>query len=210
MNNMRGDDARVAYSLFPDEEGGSTPTSPLHFHIDRIGHQTAKLWVEKWHYSRRIPTGQNISYGLYANGELYAVIVYGVGVNPYQAKFLGVESVIEIKRMCRREPRLDFYPLSRFIALTSKMVRRVLPYDCIVAFADPEHGHEGTVYRASGFRLHGTTNAEWHVEDGDGNRRHRRLAFRHSRREHCTVAESRSILGLRRVQTKPKMRFVRP
>lgn len=206
---QRGDDARVAYSLFPNEEGGSTPTSPLHFHIDRIGHQTAAAWVEKWHYSHRLPTGQNISYGLYANGELYAVIVYGVGVNPYQAKFLGVGSVIEIKRMCRREPRLDCYPLSRFIALTAKMANKVTPYDCIVAFADPQYGHEGTVYKASGFQLHGTTNPEWHVEDEHGNRRHRRLAFRHSRRNGCSIAESRAILGLRRVKTLPKWRWVR-
>jgi hypothetical protein len=155
-----------------------------------------------------MPTGKNISYGLSLNGQLYAVIVYGTGVNPYQANFLGVSSCIEIKRLCRSEPRLD-YPLSRFISRTAKMVRREYPYDCIVALADPEHGHYGTIYKASGFTLHGMTNAEWHLEDNAGERRHRRYAFRHARRNGNSLGESRRQLGVSRVKTAPKFRWIR-
>jgi hypothetical protein len=156
-----------------------------------------------------MPTGKNICYGLYADANLYAVIVYGIGVNPYQAAFLGVKTVLEIKRMCRREPPLYEYPLSRFISISSKMVAKEYPYDCLVAFADPEYGHEGIVYKASGFTLHGKTNAEWHLENEDGERRHRRFAFRYARRAGKTIAESRAELGLRRVKTAPKYRWIR-
>ena len=194
--------------LFQGEDGGSTPTSAHQFRIMPIKNQTAAGWVNKWHYSHRIPTGKNICYGLYADANLYAVIVYGIGVNPYQASFLGVKRVLEIKRMCRSEPRLDF-PLSRFIALTSKMVRKEYPYDCLIAFADPEQGHEGTVYKASGFRLHGLTNPEWHLIDEHGQKRHRRFAFRHARRNGITIQESRETLKLTRVQSKPKFRWVK-
>ena len=204
----REDDVVDAYPLFRGVDGGSIPTSSLTFHIDPVGHKTAKAFVEKWHYSHRIPTGKNIIYGLNTENGLYAVIMYGIGVNPYQAKFLGVERVVEIKRMARTEPRLS-YPLSRFIAITSKMVAKEFPYDCIVAFADPEQGHEGTVYKASGFTLHGTTNAEWHLVDASGEVRHRRYAFRHARRNGLSVAESREQLGLARVKTQPKYRWVR-
>lgn len=190
-------------------KGGSTPTSRLQFVIKPIEHKTAKAWVEKWHYSHVLPTGKNISYGLFFDGSLYAVIVYGIGVNPYQAQFLGVKSVLEIKRMCRSEPPRKEYPLSRFIALTAKMAAKLFPFDCLVAFADPEQGHEGTVYRAAGFALHGKTAAEWHVIDANGIKRHRRFAFRHARRNQCTIAESRATLGLTRQQTAPKYRWVR-
>jgi hypothetical protein len=176
--------------------------------IKKIPHKTAKEWVEKWHYSHRIPTGKNIYFGLYAGANLYAAIVYGIGVNPYQAKFLGVERVLEIKRMCRAEPPLN-YPLSRFIALTSKMAAKEYPHDCLIAFADPEQGHEGTVYRACGFKMHGMTNAEWHLEDESGKKRHRRFAYRHARRNNRTLAESRLELKLKRVKTKPKYRWIR-
>jgi hypothetical protein len=178
------------------------------FRIRKIDHAEATLWVETWHYSRRMPTGKNICYGLFLSDQLYAVIVYGIGVNPYQARSLGVERILEIKRLCRSEPRLD-YPLSRFISLTAKLVRREYPYDCLVALADPEHGHYGTVYKASGFTLHGMTNAEWHLEDEAGERRHRRYAGRHSERNDISIAESREQLGVIRVQTQPKYRWVK-
>lgn len=210
MVNLSSGDSSMAERLpFQIAGGGSIPTSPLQpFRIAHIGHKTAKAWVEQWHYSHRIPTGKNIYFGLFRDNKLYAAIVYGIGVNPYQAKFLKVERVLEIKRMCRAEP-IQPYPLSRFIALTSKMVAKEYPYDCLVAFADPEQGHEGTVYKASGFTLHGITAPEWHLENSDGERRHRRFAFRYARRNGKSVSEARDELGLKRVQTKPKYRWIR-
>lgn len=204
----RGDSSKAECSPIQAGNGGSTPASPLQFHIQKVNHTIAKQWVETWHYSHRMPTGKNINYGLYANAELYAVIVYGIGVNPYQARFLGVDRVLEIKRMCRSEPRMD-YSLSRFIGITSKMVLREFPYDCLVAFADPEQGHEGTVYKASGFMLHGMSNAEWHLLDKNGETRHRRYALRHAERNGISIAESRLRLGLSRIKTQPKYRWVR-
>jgi hypothetical protein len=189
-------------------DGGSNPTSALQFVIRPVDHGTAKSFIEKWHYSKCIPTGKNILYGLYAGESLYAVIVYGIGVNPYQARFLGVRSVLEIKRMCRSEPPLG-YQLSRFIAITLRFVRKDYDPDCIVAFADPEQGHEGTVYSASGFARHGMTNAEWHVIGEDGVKRHRRYPFRYAQRNGCTIAEARERLGLKRIQTLPKIRWVK-
>ena len=201
--------AMAAQLSFQMTDGGSIPTHPLQFIIRPINHKTAKLWVEKWHYSKRIPTGKNICYGLFANGNLYAVIVYGIGVNPYQAKFLGVKNVIEIKRMCRSEPPIDGFPLSKFISITSKMVAKECKFDCIVAFADPEQGHEGTVYKASNFTFHGKTNPEWHLVDVDGNVRHRRFAYRHARRNNISVSDSRKELKLTRIKTLEKYRWVR-
>ena len=202
-----GDSSRVEQGTLQFQDGGANPTSPLHNHIGPITHKQAKAFVEKWHYSHRIPTGKNISFGLWRDGELYAVIVYGIGVNPYQAAFLRVASVIEIKRMCRAEPKQP-YELSRFIRLSLKMVRKQMAFEAVVAFADPEQGHEGTVYKATGFTQEGMTNPEWHLVGGDGQKRHRRYAFRMARRKGTTVAEARSSLGMRRVKTEPKHRWV--
>ena len=201
---MSGDSVAAAYPLFPEEGDGSIPISPLQ--IRPISHKLAKAFVEHWHYSKKIPTGKNIEFGLY-DDALYAVIVYGVGVNPYQAQSLKVKSVIEIKRMCRREPKLS-YPLSRFIRLTQRMVHRIYPHDAVVAFADQEQGHAGTVYKAAGFQYCGLTNPEWHLVDANGMKRHRRYAFRKSRRAGITIAEAREQLGVQRVKTLPKHRWV--
>ena len=187
--------------------GGSTPTSPLHYFIEPLSHKEAKTFVEKWHYSRRMPTGKNICFGVRVKGGLYAVIVYGIGVNPYQARFLDVSSVVEIKRMCRREPKESFM-LSRFIRLTLKMLRGQMVFDAVVAFADPEYGHAGTVYKATGFSWEGMSNAEWHLVGEDGSIRHRRYAFRFARRKGISVSEARLRLKMGRIKTKPKHRWV--
>ena len=190
-------------------EGGSTPTSALHsWWINQIEHREAKKFIERWHYSKCIPTGKNVSFGLRCDGVMYAVIVWGIGVNPYQAAYLGVRSVVEIKRMCRTEPRRN-YQLSRLISITAKKMKHIMDFDAIVAFADPEQGHEGIVYKAGGFTHEGMTNPEWHLVDKDGVVRHRRFAYRHARRNGCTIAESRNVLGVERIKTEPKHRWVR-
>lgn len=191
------------------EKGGANPTPPLQYFIEPLDYETAKAFVECWHYSKRMPTGQNLCFGLRRNGELYAIIVYGLGVNPYQAQFLKVQRCVEIKRLCRREPK-EKYPLSRFINLTTKMLKKRMAFQAIVAFADPEYNHRGTVYRAAGYQQYkGMTNAEWHLEDAKGERRHRRVAFRMARRNGISIDEARMQLGMKRVQTLPKYRWVR-
>ena len=202
-----GGSSKAEQGTFQFQDGGANPTPSLHFLIIPISHEQAKSFVEKWHYSHRIPTGKNIYFGLLNDGFLYAVIVYGIGVNPYQASFLGVESVIEIKRMCRSEPKMP-YELSRFIRLTMKMARKLMTFDAVVAFADPEQGHEGTVYKAAGFKHEGFTNQEWHLVGNDGIKRHRRLAFRMARRNNITVSEARERLGMKRIKTEKKYRWV--
>ncbi len=199
---------QVEQSRTNEKDCGSSPTLPLHFFISPIGYMESRLWIEKWHYSKKMPTGKNICFGLFYGNNLYAVIVYGIGVNPYQAKFLGANRVIEIKRMARSEPKLP-YSLSRFISLTSKMAWKQFPFDCIVAFADPEHYHSGTVYKASGFKLHGETNSEWHLIDKNGVIRHRRFAYRMAKRKKISLMEARKILDVKRIKTLPKYRWIR-
>ncbi len=194
--------------LFQSAGGGSSPTGSLQWEICEIDSPTTRRFIERWHYTHKMPTGKNVCYGLLGPEGLYAVIVYGIGVNPYQAKFLGVERAWEIKRLCRSEPPQP-YQLSRFVSLTLRWIAARFELDAIVAFADPEHGHCGGIYKACNFEYLGTTNAEWHTVDREGHKRHRRYAYRYARRKGITIAKAREELGLRRIQTQPKHRWVR-
>jgi hypothetical protein len=198
---------KVEQLLYQTVGGGSNPTSSLHFYIKSLTHQEAKTFVEFWHYSHKMPTGKNICFGVFSNKKLYAAIVYGIGVNPYQASFLGVQSIIEIKRMCRQEPKQN-YELSRFIRLTLKMLLKTEQFDAVVAFADPEQGHEGIVYKATGFKHEGMTNAEWHLIGEDGIKRHRRYAYRMAKRNNISTEQARNVLKMKRIKTEPKHRWV--
>lgn len=210
MNTFCADSSTVECPAVQPGDGGSTPTSALHlWKIAAVEHRVAKQWVEKWHYSHRIPTGKNYLFGLFTPAnELYAVAVYGTGVNPYQARFLKCQNVVELKRLARAEPRLD-YPMSRFVAITTKLLRKQIAFDCLVSFSDPEEGHEGTLYKACGFSFYGLTNPEWHLIDRAGLKRHRRFAYRFAKRNGISLPEAREQLGLTRVKTQPKKRWVK-
>jgi hypothetical protein len=89
-----------------------------------------------------MPTGKTFCFGLYTAGRLYAVIVFGPGVNPNAAAFLESRGIIEILRLCRSEPRLSFQ-LSRFIRLSIKMVRKNCQFDTVVAYDGPRPKSRG-------------------------------------------------------------------
>ena len=194
--------------------------------IAEIGHKEAKGFIEKWHYSRCCPTGKNMFFGWFVylpNNKceplsrmpsLYAVADYGIGVNPYQAqslqKLTGIEVVnsqlLELKRLCRIEPRVDQLPLTKFLSKCQRHLRSQ-GFRFIVSFSDPEHSHNGGIYRAANFSYLGKTNAETHAMDLDGNVRHRRYYFRYARRNNVSVEKAREALGLTLIKTQPKDRW---
>lgn len=182
--------------------------------LREISHGEARPFIEAWHYSKCVPTGHNIFFGWFNGDELYAVANYGWGVNPYQEKFLtrvtgypvDRATCLELKRLCRVEPRDEIAPLTKFLSKCHGELRR-RGIHFIVSFSDPEYGHSGGIYKAASFQHLGQTAAERHVVDKDGNKLHRRVAYRHSRRNGISISESRKQLGLTPIITKPKDRW---
>lgn len=182
--------------------------------VKLIHHRIAKRFIEKWHYSARCPTGKNIFFGWYIDGMLYAVADYGIGVNPYQAQSLSKmtgldihkEELIELKRLCRIEPKNEKLSLSMFISKCHRMLA-LYGYRYVVSFSDPNYGHSGGIYKASNFKYLGKTNPETHAIDSSGTIRHRRLYFRYARRNNIDVSQARKELGLKLIKTIPKDRW---
>lgn len=171
-------------------------------------------FIKKWHYSGTVPRGKNFYYGWFVNNELYAVANYGIGVNCYQAAFLSretgyninLDTLVELKRLCRSEPKLGAFPLTKFLSGCNKLLKaRGILF--IVSFSDPAHGHDGGIYKAASFRWLGKTQEEWHLTDKDGNTFHRRRAYRHAKARNITMKEARAELGLKRVKTQAKDRW---
>lgn len=181
--------------------------------VREISLPTARPFIERWHYSNKVPTGKNIFFGWFVDDELYAVADYGIGVNSFQASFLARstkenvinENLLELKRLCRLEPPKKLY-LTQFLSKCHKLLKR-RGYKFIVSFSDPEYGHNGGIYRAANFKHLGKTNAEWHVVDTEGVKHHRRYPYRYAQRNNCSIEEARKQLGLKRVKTLPKDRW---
>ena len=196
--------------------------------VKEIVIQESRPFIERWHYSGCVPTGQNIFFGWISDGvdegkdyngllfneSMYAVADYGIGVNPYQAAFLSKQTgfmvendkLLELKRLCRIEPKDRSLPLTAFISRCHKVLKK-RGYKYIISFSDPMHGHDGGIYKAANFIHLGTTNPEYHTVDCEGNIRHRRYSFRYARRNNITVGQARIDLGLKRIKTAPKDRW---
>ena len=170
-----------------------------------IDTDTARAFLELWHYAGSLPTGRNICFGWFVSGELYAIATYGHGINPLQHDYLARvtekpvtrHNLIELRRLARVEPPRDGLQLSRFIAICHRLLRRDHGIRFVVSFSDPAQGHNGGIYQASNFEHLGKTAAEPHVIDKRGRLRSRRMPYHHAKRNGITLAEARQRLGLR-------------
>jgi len=173
--------------------------------------------VKTWHYSKGMPKGSHICFEWADKEDTYAVAVYGNGVNPYQAAYLSDitkcvvtnANFVELTRLARVDPRRDDAPLTRFLSMCHQQLRAA-GIEWVVSFSDPEQAHTGGIYRAANFFPAGKTQAEWHLIDENGNKHHRRVAYRHAKRNGTSIAEARETLGLHRVKTLPKQRWLLP
>lgn len=182
--------------------------------IQQIDPKIAASFIKKWHYSGRCPRGKNIYFGWFMGECLYAVADYGIGINPYQAQSLSamtghniqIDSLLELKRLCRVEPKIEKYPLTQFLSKCHKLLKQ-MGYCYVVSFSDPTFGHSGGIYKASNFTHLGQTNAEYHAVDKDGTVRHRRYYYRYARSKGINMEQARDELGLELVRTLPKDRW---
>jgi hypothetical protein len=194
--------------------------------IERIDTETARSFVELWHYSGNVPSGKNVCFGWFVESELYAVAIYGIGVNQAQHTFLAHltglpvtrKNLFELRRLCRVEPARDGLQLTQFIAACHRILKREHGIRYVVSFSDPAHNGfkgkrskayaSGGVYAAANFKHIGRTNGETHTIGRDGRMEHRRKAYRYKQRMGGTTAQAREKLGLRTQRTRGKDRWL--
>lgn len=166
-----------------------------------ISAKVARPFVKKWHYSNSMP-GSKHYFGLFRKRtELIGVACYGVPAMRHQSACYGCD--LELRRLCL----IDDTPKnaeSRFLSLTLKMLKRI-GYKAVLSLADPEHGHQGVIYKAANFEYLGE-------ERGGGSRLlvidgqviHSRTAW--ARYGTSGIGSLKKLLGERRVSGRNKKR----
>lgn len=104
------------------------------------------------HYLHDWPKNVQLAFGLRRRRQLLGVTTYSGAVGETLDRF-GSDSW-ELSRLVIID-RVPTNAESFFIAATIRYIKRNYPnVACLVAFADPTHGHQGTVYRASNWAQH--------------------------------------------------------
>lgn len=181
--------------------------------VAQIEADQAGPFIRRWHYSGLLPRGSHVFFAWIIDNNIYAVADYGSASSPNQARGLArrtnedvtINNLVELKRLCRVEPKKKVQ-LSQFLAKCHRILKKI-GYKYVVSFSDPEHGHNGGIYRASNFQWLGKTDIEYRIIDQQGASHHRLYALNYAKNNKLSISEARKQLGVKRVPTLPKDRW---
>jgi len=122
-----------------------------------IPSKIANEFVEKHHYSGKFVNYSQVHFGCFLDDKLHGVLSYGGSVNKRALLMLVKDSkwndYLELNRMAF-DDYLPKYSESRCIAISIRLLKKNAPQiKWIVSFADGVQCGDGTIYRASGFKL---------------------------------------------------------
>jgi len=156
---IRGDSSTAEQPTLQLEDGGATPTSPLH--IRKIGYAEAKSLVTEFHYLGATKFLHKEKFGLYMNGYLVGAAIYGgLSAPETAASAFGLPrgnypEFLELHRLVltpeTNGQNCGYYLLGRSLRQLKKD-----GYRAIISYADVGL-HVGFIYQATNFTYHGLT-----------------------------------------------------
>ena len=145
-------------------------------------------------------------------GEACAAVKFASAVRKEVASSIGLEyaSVLELDRLCIHPSFRKKNLASYLLAACARLIRQMIPsITHLVSFADPEHGHTGTVYLAANWKeVDGSTRSDYRYEDASGKRVHKKTVWNSAKVRHMSEREYALASGLERVKLLPKRKFV--
>mgnify|MGYP003632662166 FL=1 len=121
--------------------------------------QVANAFVKKQHYSGKVVPNSTLHFGCFLDKRLHGVMSFGPSINKRGTINLvegtGWNEFIELNRMAF-DDFLPKYSESRCISVAMKLIKKNAPHiKWVISFADGTQCGDGTIYRASGFKLVG-------------------------------------------------------
>jgi len=118
-------------------------------------HEAAVFAVMNYHYSKTMPSGKLIKFGIWENDIFIGSIIYGRGANNNLSKMLDYKNnqVCELVRVALGK---HLSQVTHLIAITIKMLKKTnRDLEVIFSYADRDQGHEGTIYKAGNWKVLG-------------------------------------------------------
>ena len=128
--------------------------------IAGCSYEAAKHAVTNWHYSRTMPAGRNVYFGVWEYGKYIGAVVFGMGSgNSTNGLRYGLNRTHQIAELVRVAlSRYHKTPVSRIVAVSIRLLARQSPnLRLIISMADPRAGHVGGIYQAGNWIYTGKT-----------------------------------------------------
>lgn len=127
--------------------------------VKPINATAANNFVKAHHYSGKVVPNSQLHFGCFLNGVLGGVMQFGPSINKQGTinlvKGTGWNEFIELNRMAFSE-LLPKNAEIRCISVALRLIKKYYPHiKWVISFADGCQCGDGTIYRASGFKLVG-------------------------------------------------------
>lgn len=143
--------------------------------IKVIPSKMANDFVRRYHYSRKVVNNSKLHFGAFLNGILHGVLSFGSPMD--KSKVIGLvvdengnpakwNDMLELNRMAF-DDTLPKNSESRSISVAIRIIKKNAPnIRWILSFADGMQCGDGTIYRASGFKLTGfSSGGMWYLPE---------------------------------------------
>jgi hypothetical protein len=159
--------------------------------VKLIDQAAAANIVKLHHYSGKVTNNSQVHFGVFLNGILQGALQFGPSIDKRrmaQNLGIGINEFLELNRMALSDacPKNSE---SRALGICLRMLKKQYPFlKVIVSFADACQCGDGTIYRASGFKLHSFKKNNSLLMDDSGN-----IEFNHGTKKRPTVIAKKSL-----------------
>lgn len=128
----------------------------MNLNIKRCTYKATKYAVLNWHYSKRMPSGKLVKYGVWEDELFVGAVVFGRGANKNVAIGLKLETneCAELVRIALRNHKTE---VTKIVSICLKMLKKENPgLKTIFSYADiTNQQHQGIIYKAGNWKYHG-------------------------------------------------------
>ena len=155
---------------------GSIPSAALQsLQVQPIPVAVAKGLIVQHHYLHSLPGGTCLAFGVFLNQRLLGALAFGVGpLNCYSLVDGASPDDCAVLTRLWLSDQLPHNSESRVLGVVLRSLRKHTSLKFLVSYADPSHGHMGTIYQASSWCYTGLSEAMPLYDIGDGKPRHSR------------------------------------
>lgn len=143
--------------------------------LDWCSHQAAKYAVEKWHYSKSLPTPPHNRIGVWEDDRFLGCVIFSRGAAPHGPDAFAITHTefCELTRVALAE---HSNYVTKIVSIAIRKLRTRSPgVRLIVSYADPAHGHVGGIYQAGNWVFVGDTSKTVEYIAPDKKRWHSRM-----------------------------------
>jgi len=119
--------------------------------------RAARHAIMKWHYSKTVPAGKLVKFGVWENQKFIGAVIFGRGATPHLGSPYGLQQT-ELCELVRVALDIHESPVTQIVAESIRQLKQTNPgLRLIVSFADPDEGHHGGIYQAGNWIYNGTS-----------------------------------------------------